>query len=145
MSRRRTFYTDSSLNLGKDNHVMSWNTNLNIYRVNRFKGFDLEEIEKREQLFDFIEALLMNNMVHVVEAIFGYVGLESTIECLLVNKLWHEFITNHLFKRWAEQAIARDTSLQELADRESWTPYLFLKPEEVPKNLVCYILFYFLY
>ena len=99
------------ISLGRgDDRLMTWSTNLNIYRVNRFNPIDLDGKDKRNnnissswgnrvQRFDFVESLLMRNMVDVVEAIFGYVGIESSRDCLLVCRLWYEFLTVHIFKR----------------------------------------------
>ena len=91
-----------------DDRLMTWSSNLNIYRVNRFHPIDLDEGKgekninswgNRVQRFDFVEALLMRNMVDVVEAVFSYVGIESSRDCLLVCRLWYEFLTVHIFKR----------------------------------------------
>ena len=91
-----------------DDRLMTWSSNLNIYRVNRFHPIDLDGKEKssnsnswgnRVQRFDFVESLLMRNMVDVVEAVFSYVGIESSRDCLLVCRLWYEFLTAHIFKR----------------------------------------------
>ena len=93
---------------GGDDRLMTWSSNLNIYRVNRFHPIDLSGDRKdkdanswgsRVQRFDFIESLLMRNMVDVVEAVFGYVGIESSRDCLLVCRLWYEFLTLHIYKR----------------------------------------------
>ena len=61
--------------------------------------FFATELPPRVQRFDFIESLLMRNMVDVVEAVFGYVGIESSRDCLLVCRLWYEFLTLHIYKR----------------------------------------------
>ena len=109
-SRRHYGADRPQIALGRgDDRLMTWSTNLNIYRVNRFHPIDLDGKEKnsssnnswgnRVQRFDFVEGLLMRNMVDVVEAIFGYVGIESSRDCLLVCRLWYEFLTAHIFKR----------------------------------------------
>ncbi len=87
--------------------LMTWSASLNIYRVNRSVGsHDLyckkhlrhrlmyrfnppEELDRRRRrwlgeedagppkAFDFVEQLLMRNMVDAVENIFEHVGLET--------------------------------------------------------------------
>ena len=66
---------------------MTWSSNLNIYRVNRFHPIDLDDGKERNannnswgnrvQRFDFVEALLMRNMVDVVEAGAGTDEVEA--------------------------------------------------------------------
>ena len=54
----------------------------------------------------------MHNLVHVAELIFEYVGFPYTWYCLQVNRLWYDFLTHHLFPRWADQMMNQDASLQ---------------------------------
>ena len=139
MSRRRNLDLRPQVDLGRDDRLMTWSSNLNIYRVNRFNVFDLNETKKAaktEVKFDLIEQLLRYNLVHVVEDIFLYVGFESALECLLVCRLWNEFLSYHLFKRWAERLVDRDESLQELARAEKWTAHLHADDDAVEDVLV---------
>ncbi len=112
--------TRPKLALSRDDRLMTWSASLNIYRVNRFQS--TEEIKRESTRFDLVEQLLMRNMLDEVEAIFAYVGLESVSECLLVCRLWRDFLTNHLFKRWAERLLDQDEGLRELAEAERWQP-----------------------
>ena len=117
---------DGTLLLGAGNdRLMTWCPGLNIYRVNRFnlltndkvkhvpKRAWADELEK-ESKFDIIDELLMHNLIHVVEDIFSYVGFPYTWTCVRVNRLWHDFLTQHLFPRWADQLISEDSSLNEI-------------------------------
>ena len=59
MSRRRQLDLRPQVDLGRDDRLMTWSSNLNIYRVNRFNVFDLNETKKAakaEIKFDLIEA-----------------------------------------------------------------------------------------
>ena len=139
--------------LGRDDRLMTWSSNLNIYRVNRFHPFDLSSYEKSKakaealiaSKFDIIEALLMRNMVEAAEKIFYYVGLESSRDCVMVCKLWYEFLSCHLFKRWAEQLVNGDESLQELAEAEHWNTHLEAEVDQIEDFLIyrkiCYRIF----
>lgn len=129
------------VSLGRDSRLMTWSSNLNIYRVNRFHPLDLgsygEGSKVRSEVswyssvklgfiscflvqtnaqavikFDLIEALLMRNMIDEVEDIFSYVGLESVRECLLVSKLWHDFLSMHFFRRCADNLVQNDDSIR---------------------------------
>ncbi len=102
-----------------DDRLMTWSTNLNIYRVNRFSGLsaddgrhhyhpsssfltsrrDRERHADFESRFDIVEQMLMRNMIEAVEDIFVYVGIETVRDCLLVCRLWYDFLARHLFKR----------------------------------------------
>ena len=108
---------------------------LNLTQVNRFHM--LEDIGKRKEdtttmdvKVDLISGLLMHNMVELVEFIFDLLGLRQTWTCrqvrskndeaasikyknnlpFQVNQLWNQFITDHIFKRWAFQ-MAKDDPL----------------------------------
>ena len=109
-SRRHYGADRPQIALGRgEDRLMTWSTASGCYRVNRFHPIDLDGKDKnnssrnswgnRVQRFDFVESLLMRNMVDVVEAVFGYVGIESSRDCLLVCRLWYEFLTMHIFKR----------------------------------------------
>ena len=109
-SRRHYGADRPQIALGRgEDRLMTWSTASGCYRVNRFHPIDLDGKDKnnssrnswgnRVQRFDFVESLLMRNMVDVVEAVFGYVGIESGRDCLLVCRLWYEFLTMHIFKR----------------------------------------------
>ncbi len=112
------------LGSGSD-RLMSWCPSLNIYRVNRFNlltNDKVRHVPKRDwvgeldvqERFDIIDELLMHNLIHIVEDIFSYVGFPYTWTCLRVNRLWHDFLTQHLFPRWADHMMAHDASLTEI-------------------------------
>ena len=111
------------LGSGSD-RLMSWCPSLNIYRVNRFNILTNDQTRKQSSItlsslealrrFDFIEELLMHNLIHVAEEIFAYVGYPYTWSCLRVSRLWYEFLSNHLFPRWAEKMICRDPSISDI-------------------------------
>lgn len=115
---------------------MTWSSNLNIYRVNRMAPFDLE-LKAKQRItdnFDIIEQLLMRNMVEIAEQIFFYVGLEWINDCVLVCRLWHHFLSTHLLKRWAENLVDHDKSLQDLAKAENWTKYLHREDDSLDEK-----------
>ena len=84
----------------------------------------------------------MHNLVHVVEMIFEYVGFPYTWSCIQVNHLWHDFLSNHFFPRWAEQMLNHDMSLCEIYEPEEiesmsagkFFLYLFTKNSKVYFN-----------
>jgi hypothetical protein len=92
---------------------MTWSSNLNIYRVNRYHPIDLGlgkeagaggggggwRTTREETRVDLIEQLLFRNMLDVVECIFSYIGIETARDCLFVCRFWYEFLAKHLFKR----------------------------------------------
>ena len=70
--------------LGRDDHLMTWSSNLSIYRVNRFNLLDLGGAyggarrktnsylrDRADELnrFDIVEELLRRNMIDVVRAV----------------------------------------------------------------------------
>ena len=111
--------------------LMSWCPGLNIYRVNRFNILTNDKPRKQitskwitedgYKKFDIIEELLLHNLVHIAEEIFAYVGFPYTWSCLRVNRLWYDFLANHLFPRWAEQLISQDPSLNDIYQAEELT------------------------
>ena len=62
--------------------------------------------------FDLIQELLLHNLIHIVEAIFDYVGFPWTWSCLRVNKIWYDFLTNHIFPRWADKFLNQHSALR---------------------------------
>ena len=110
--------------------LMSWCPGLNIYRVNRFNLLTNDKPRKRVsqwitdegfKKFDIIEELLLHNLVHIAEEIFAYVGFPYTWSCLRVNRLWYDFLANHLFPRWAEKLISQDPSLHDIYHADELT------------------------
>ena len=53
-----------------------------------------------------------------------------------VCRLWYDFLSTHVFKRWAELLVDRDSSLQELADEEDWNAHLHVECEQVTDYLI---------
>ena len=51
---------------------------------------------------DLIEELLCRNMDHCAEYIFSLLDFEDQLNCLLVSRLWNDFISGHVFKRRVE-------------------------------------------
>ena len=51
---------------------------------------------------DLIEELLCRNMDHCAEYIFSLLDFEDQLNCLLVSRLWNDFIGGHVFKRRVE-------------------------------------------
>ncbi len=62
----------------------------------------------------------------------GYVS--ELEDCLLVCRLWHDFLSTHLFKRWAERMVSRDEAMVELATAEGWIKFLNIPAEQVGKT-----------
>jgi len=115
--------------LGSDSHVMQWNPVLGIFRVNRYqKQFTLEnKIEKfkyETSKLDVIEELLYRNLDHCAEYIFSLLDFEDQLNCLLVSRLWNDFIGGHVFKRRVEYLVDRDEGLEDLAVTEHWDKHL---------------------
>lgn len=111
--------------LGSDSHVMAWNPALSIYRVNRYqKQFSLDEKLERwkyeESKLDFIEELLLRNLDHCAEQILSYLDFQDQLGCLLVSRLWNEYIGGPVFHRKIEGLIGKEAGLQELAEQEGW-------------------------
>jgi len=121
--------------LGTESHVMAWNPNLNIYRINRYNLMNLEDRKKNqkydESRLDYVEEFLSRNLDHCAELVFSYISFEDLCVCQLTCQLWNEFIRCYIFKRRAEIMIGRDDSLEELADIEGWTDSLYRPVEEV--------------
>jgi len=122
--------------LGTETHVMQWNPSLNIYRVNRYPVFSLEERVQRDRFdecrLDFIEELLDRNLDHCAELIFSFFTFQELMQLQLVCGLWNEFIGSFVFKKRIENFISRDESLEALADGEGWSDSLFTPIQEVP-------------
>ena len=78
------------LNSDQIESTLSWCPGLNIFRVNRLSErqsnriFESRWIQKCDDLrrFDMINEFLRHNLIHVVEAIFDYVGFPWTWTCL---------------------------------------------------------------
>ena len=49
-----------------------------------------------------IEELLYRNLDHCAEYIFSLLDFEDQLNCLLVSRLWNDFIGGHVFKRRVE-------------------------------------------
>ncbi len=58
----------------------------------------------------------------------------SSQECLLVCRLWHDFLSTHVFKRWAEAAVDRDQALRELSQAQGWDMHLNVPSHQVRTN-----------
>lgn len=137
MSRRN--YKPQVL-LGSDSHVMQWNPVLGIFRVNRYQTqFTLDNRQKREEKYkyeisklDFIEECLLRNMDHCAEYVISLLDFEDQLNCLLVCKLWNEFISGHVFKRHVEMLVDNDESLQEVAVSQHWDTCLHVSLDNVP-------------
>ncbi|XP_023319808.1 F-box/WD repeat-containing protein 11 [Eurytemora carolleeae] len=121
--------------LSSDAHVMQWNPVLNIYRVNRYQGLELQEkIEKfryDETRVDFLEELLDRNMDHVASTILSYFKFQDLCHLQLVSTLWNQFIGTYVFKRKIERLVIRDEGLKELSELEGWNSSLFRPVQEV--------------
>ena len=78
-------------------------------------------------------------MDHCAEYIFSLLHFEDQLNCLLVSRLWNDFIGGHVFKRRVEYlggckykfgqiiptvSVDRDEGLEELAGREHWDKHL---------------------
>ena len=111
-----------TMTLGRQDRVMTWCSALNIYKVNRFHLMNLEPAkatnrrprnydELGDNKVDIITGLLCHNMLEQVEMIFEILGMKSTWRCRQVNKTWNDFITNHIFKRWAFKMVLCDPLL----------------------------------
>jgi len=142
-------FTRDEIGLTRDDRLMTWSSNLNIYRVIRQPDLIADHLRVNKNgsnssknvnlRFDLIRELLARNMVDCVEDIFAYAGLENVQDCLLVCKLWrvliihinnhflwwplfrHDFLSEHVFRRWTERLLAKDESVRELAADEGWT------------------------
>jgi len=133
---RRSYRPQVLVGTETDNHVMQWNPQLQIFRVNRYqRQFSLEDkLEKyryEANKLDFLEELLLMNLDHCAEYIVSLLGFEDQLNCLVVCQLWNEFIGGHVFKRRVEALLENDEGLQELAEQEQWNESLHIPTTEV--------------
>jgi len=114
------------VSLGSENkNVMQWNPALHIYRVNRFqKQFSLDEkIDRCRNLsnkVDFVEELLMRNMDHCAEYVISLLNFKDQLSCVLVSKLWRDFIEGSIFRRRVQDLLQVDQGLSSLVEQEGW-------------------------